>query len=105
MGRARQSGRAGVGGFLRLGHLGTDCYIFGTGEGGREGPCLRGPDHGKGRKTGGHVTRDAGQTTRGGAKKESERLVSGNGGDLLPPPPELGRSASSLCRPPAPCVG
>lgn len=47
------------------------------------------------------MTRDAGQTTRGGAKKESERLVSGNGGDLLPPPPRAGplsvQSVSSSC--------
>lgn len=51
-------------------------------------------------KTGGHVTRDAGQTTRGGAKKESERLVSGNGGDLLPRPragPLSVQSVSSSC--------
>lgn len=72
MGRARQSGRAGVGGFLRLGHLGTDCYIFGAGEGGREGPCRRGRDHGKGRKRSGHVTRDAGQTIGEELKKNQK---------------------------------
>lgn len=73
MGRARRSGRgrAGVGGFLRLGHLGTDCYIFGAGEGGREGPAAEAVPVAREERRG-PVTRDAGGTIGEELKKNQK---------------------------------
>lgn len=83
MGRARQSGRAGVGGFLRLGHPGTDCYIFGAGEVGGKGPVAEAVTMVREER---EWACDQGcRVDNRGAKKESERLVSGIGGDLVPP--------------------
>lgn len=50
----------------------------------------------------GRVTRDAGQRGGGEVKKESERLVSGNGGDLLPP--RAGLLSVQAVVPHPPCV-